>query len=150
MTHDEHMATEMPAKKALRSKGLRERLKVPGSVVRLAVGPPELQLEQRAEALRSLRASLHSVGLTQPEVIGRWPKYAVATGQEALTLITSDEEQADARGHWWTRDVHWIGNGGDSHLLVLHDPDGHDLVLIGWGANARHVVDAAGASLPLG
>lgn len=98
-------------------------------------GPPSISLENRAELLVALRNRLAEYGLEVCRIRGGlWPAHRVlAEGEGALDVLQRDERCADARNHWWIDDAIWETTSGDTTIAYWADPDGYDLLFLGWG-----------------
>jgi hypothetical protein len=114
----------------------------PPSVLMTATGPPHLPLVDRGPLLRQIREHIDAADM-RPDLalVGNWRRRVVAQGSAVLDILFEDEEQADARGMWWTHDVRWSDTEGRTHLLYEVDDDGHDLVFLSWGPRAAAISD---------
>jgi hypothetical protein len=78
-----------------------------------ATGPPHLPLVDRGPLLRQIREHIDAADM-RPDLalVGNWRRRVVAQGSAVLDILFEDEEQADARGMWWTHDVRWSDTEG--------------------------------------
>lgn len=107
----------------------------PASVGCIAAGPPELALNNRAQFLATLRRTMADNGFEVSHLRRGVRHRIVLDGAQALEVIQSQEERADAQRHWWVHDIVWRSRDGGAVVCVT-DWDGNDLLFFGWGEGA--------------
>jgi hypothetical protein len=134
---------EAPAKEVLRRKW-RHALALADDdlVAEIWAGPPTLSLDNRAELLRGIRATLSSEGFEIVSVF-RFGLFQRArrdqlSGLEGVRALEVDEQGADTKQHWWLHEVVWGRPDTSIQVYARSDPDGNDLWLVGWGDQSVH------------
>ncbi len=126
---------------------LRRTEGAPRVVDAVWAGPPEISLDNRAGLLAVLRRSVNEAGFELRTVRRGCRRRVIAEGRLALDLLRRQEGRADAKGHWWLDDVTWATSTDGSKLVYWADPDGYDLLFLGWGPAAKPCLEVIRAVL---
>ena len=108
---------------------------------------PEVSLDNRAGLLALLRRSVNEAGFELRTVRRGCRRRVIAEERVALDLLRRQEGRADAKNHWWLDDVMWATSTDESKVVYWADPEGYDLVFLGWGPAGKQCLEVICAVL---